>query len=99
MLRAGGSVWCARVFSSALVSLPQEFALEDAHVWFVRFSMDFHCRLLACGTRHGRILVWDPNTVGMHPLCTLKRGSSPKMTVRFAPLRKLSSRNLLVHLH
>ena len=62
----------------------QEFALEDAHVWFVRFSMDFHCRLLACGTRHGRIFVWDPNTVGMHPMCTLKRGSSPKMTVRNA---------------
>lgn len=60
--------------------------MEDAHVWFVRFSMDFHCRLLACGTRHGRILIWDPNTISMHPLCTLKRGSSPKMTVRDAPL-------------
>ena len=56
--------------------------MEDAHVWFVRFSLDHLCNVLACGTRNGRIFVWDPATVSMHPLCTLKRGTSPKMTVR-----------------
>ena len=64
----------------------QEFALEDAHVWFVRFSMDYLCSVLACGTRNGRVFVWNPANVNMHPLCTLKRGTSPKMTVRASSL-------------
>ncbi len=72
--------------SNSLLRRTQEFALEDAHVWFVRFSMDYLCSILACGTRNGRIFVWNPSNVNMHPLCTLKRGTSPKMTVRDSPL-------------
>jgi len=74
------------VGSHSLLPGTQEFALEDAHVWFVRFSMDYLCSVLACGTRNGRIFVWNPANVNMHPLCTLKRGTSPKMTVRDPPI-------------
>lgn len=37
----------------------QEFSFSSADIWFIRFSLDFGLRLLACGNRTGKIYVWD----------------------------------------
>ena len=33
--------------------------MEDADIWFIRFSMDRWCTRLACGSRTGRVFAWD----------------------------------------
>jgi len=60
----------------------QELAMEEANVWFVRFSMDLHCRLLACGSRTGRVFLWEPDAVTPHPKHRIKRPSGSNATVR-----------------
>ena len=66
-----------RPFNSA-----QEFQLDESNVWWVRFSLDFRCNFLACGTKNGKVFVWDPNNTSKQPLCKVRRGASTKMTVR-----------------
>lgn len=60
----------------------QELALEDADIWFIRFSMDAGCRLLACGSRTGRVFMWDVDTVSPHPKWRVKRPLGKDNTVR-----------------
>jgi polycomb protein EED len=44
------------------VELIQELQLEDcASVWWLRFSLDHWCTLLAVGTNTGRVLLFDPH--------------------------------------
>ncbi|GMH38145.1 hypothetical protein BSKO_06029 [Bryopsis sp. KO-2023] len=42
-----------------------EFAISCADIWFIRFSLDFSFRLLACGNRTGKVYLWD---MGESPL-------------------------------
>lgn len=44
---------------SEFVGCAQEFYMQDADIWFMRFSTDPQCRLLACGSRLGKVFVWD----------------------------------------
>jgi polycomb protein EED len=37
----------------------QEYHLEHADIWFIRFSLDFHCKYLAVGNRMGKVFVYD----------------------------------------
>ena len=59
----------------------QELALEDADMWFIRFSMDAGCRLLACGSRTGRVFMWDMDTVSPHCKWRVKRPLGKDNTV------------------
>ncbi|CAD7700744.1 unnamed protein product [Ostreobium quekettii] len=36
-----------------------EFHLQAADIWFIRFSLDFKYKVLACGNRAGKIYTWD----------------------------------------
>ena len=51
-------------------------------MWFVRFSLDFHCRLLACGSGSGRVFMWDPDAVTPQPKFRIKRPPGRDSTVR-----------------
>ena len=60
----------------------QEYQLEEANVWFVRFSLDPLCTTLACGNRNGTVLLWDPNELRSQPRAKLRRpASASKMAV------------------
>jgi hypothetical protein len=61
--------------------LLQELALEDADMWFIRFSMDAGCQLLACGSRTGRVFMWDMDTVSPHCKWRVKRPLGKDNTV------------------
>ena len=54
-------------------------------MWFLRFSMDFNCQLLACGSRTGRVFVWDMTTVSPHAKYKVKRPISNFPTVSADP--------------
>mmetsp|Transcript_39362 Transcript_39362/g.70515 ORF Transcript_39362/g.70515 Transcript_39362/m.70515 type:complete len:197 (+) Transcript_39362:823-1413(+) len=41
------------------VDFLQEYHLEHADIWFIRFSLDFHCKYLAVGNRIGKVFVYD----------------------------------------
>lgn len=41
------------------VNLLQEYKFVDCDIWYVRFSMDFKQRLLACGNKSGSVFVWN----------------------------------------
>ena len=59
----------------------QELALEEADMWFIRFSLDASSRLLACGSRTGRVFMWDMDTVSPHPKWRVKRPLGKHNTV------------------
>lgn len=66
----------------------QELELDDcAKIWFVRFAMDRECRILACGTKSGTVLVYDPLTLCRRPVAKLKRG--PSVLKAVAPIVRL----------
>jgi hypothetical protein len=50
-------------------------------MWFIRFSLDASSRLLACGSRTGRVFIWDMDTVSPHPKWRVKRPLSKHNTV------------------
>lgn len=61
--------------SSSYVVL-QSFSLQEADIWFLRFSLDLFCTTLVCGNRTGRVFVFDPHKRSMsarqklgHPNC------------------------------
>ena len=68
------------------LALEQEFFLDDANVWYIRFSMDLHYKMMACGSRFGRLFVWDltakSSTAG-RPKTILKVPLKDKNTVSF----------------
>lgn len=37
----------------------QEFRLEHAGIWFVRFSLDAACTLMACGNMASQVFLFD----------------------------------------
>lgn len=76
-----GSVLVVICFQT-LTPCPQEFQLDESNVWWVRFSLDYHCETLACGTKNGKVFVWNPHNVGAQPICKMRRATSSKMTVR-----------------
>ena len=61
-----------RAQGSALVL--HEYALADCELWFIKFSMDFACRLLALGNRRGRVWLWDAT---VSPPALLARLAAP----------------------
>ena len=64
------------------MALPsQELALEDADIWFIRGSMDARCRVLACGSRTGRVFLWDTDAVTPHAKFKVKRPPGKDNTV------------------
>ena len=66
----------------------QELELDDcAKIWFVRFALDRECRTLACGTKSGMVLVYDPLTLCRRPIAKLKRG--PSVLKAVAPIVRL----------
>lgn len=66
----------------------QEYKLEEANVWFVRFCLDPLCTTLACGNRNGTLLLWDPNELRTQPRARLKRpASATRMAVSCPPLQ------------
>ncbi|BDA48075.1 Polycomb group protein FIE1 [Coccomyxa sp. Obi] len=69
------------------IHLVQELDLDDcAKIWFVRFAMDRDCRTLACGTKSGMVLVYDPLTLCRRPIAKLKRG--PSVLKAVAPIAR-----------
>jgi hypothetical protein len=50
-------------------------------MWFIRFSLDASSRLLACGSRTGRVFMWDMDTVSPHPRWRVKRPLGKHNTV------------------
>eukprot|EP00958_Prasinococcus_capsulatus_P010575 scaffold1033_cov408-Prasinococcus_capsulatus_cf.AAC.23 len=44
------------------VQLLQEYTFTECDIWYMRFSMDFNCNVLALGNRTGKIYVWEVNT-------------------------------------
>ena len=75
----------------------QEYQLEEADVWFVRFSLDPMCTTLACGNRNGTLLLWDPNELRSTPRAKLKRpASATRMAVSLLnPAVHVSSGNCM----
>eukprot|EP00873_Tetraselmis_striata_P023352 jgi/Tetstr1/443616/TSEL_031615.t1 len=45
------------------VDFLQEYPLEDADIWFLRFSMDYHCEVMAAGNRLGKVFVYNVGDV------------------------------------
>ncbi|KAK9855466.1 hypothetical protein WJX84_007882 [Apatococcus fuscideae] len=66
----------AQSIAKGRVKLVQEYKLEEANVWFVRFCLDPLCTTLACGNRNGTLLLWDPNELRSQPRARLKRPAS-----------------------
>lgn len=64
------------------VHMVQEYEMEDAKVWWVRFSLDVHCSLLACGNHSGRCFLWRPHERRKEARYKLRRPPGPKSTVR-----------------
>ena len=59
--------------------------MEDADIWFIRFSMDRWCTLLACGSRTGRVFAWDlmaPSDQAARAKTVLRIPSTTPCTVR-----------------
>lgn len=72
----------ARMRADGHIHFIQELALEDADIWFIRFSMDARCRVLACGSRTGRVFLWDTDAVTPHAKFRVKRPPGKDNTVR-----------------
>lgn len=61
----------------------QEYVLDDMHnIWFVRFSLDYHCRFVACGGGTGRINVFDCSALSKEPKYIIKPVAGAESTVR-----------------
>lgn len=60
----------------------QEYKLEDADIWFIRFSLDFKRTKLAVGNRQGKVLVF---TTDRSPPTLLARLKHPTMRL---PIRQ-----------
>ena len=58
--------------------------MEDADIWFMRFSLDYQANTMACGNRLGRIYVWDLSSPNAQPVARLKVNGKDKQTVRRA---------------
>eukprot|EP00899_Mesostigma_viride_P029183 jgi/Mesvir1/944/Mv17498-RA.1 len=37
----------------------QEYTYTDCNIWFMRFSLDFHCNVMALGNLDGKVFVWE----------------------------------------
>lgn len=55
--------------------------MEDADIWFMRFSLDYQANTMACGNRLGRIYVWDLSSANCQPVARLKVNGKDKQTV------------------
>lgn len=60
------------VVTSHKFILLQELQLPEANLWWLRFSLDFKCSVLACGNRIGQVTVWNPHLAGSEPIARLK---------------------------
>jgi len=57
------------------VDLLQDCEVPDCDLWFMRFSMDFHCKWVAVGNRFGRVSLLDMRTV---PIKQVAKLTSPE---------------------
>lgn len=57
------------------VDLLQEFEVQDCNLWFMRFSMDFHCNWIAAGNRLGRVVLFDARSA---PIKQVAKLSAPE---------------------
>ncbi|KAK9820413.1 hypothetical protein WJX72_010041 [[Myrmecia] bisecta] len=62
--------------------LLQEFVMESAGWWWIRFGIDQRCTTLACGSTNGRIFVWDPHQATKEAHTVLVRGPGRHLAVR-----------------
>jgi len=61
----------------------QDYVLDDQHnIWFVRFSLDYNCRFVACGGGTGRINVFDCDVLTKEPKFVIKPVAGSESTVR-----------------
>jgi polycomb protein EED len=54
----------------------QEYALEDADIWFIRFSLNFQRTMLAVGNRLGKVTVWRLDSLPPTRVARLKHPTS-----------------------
>eukprot|EP00887_Chlorella_sp_A99_P005611 scaffold1.g5611.t1 len=92
---AASMAWrpCGRAFPTRHVGRPsfstQELQLEGCKsVWWVRFSLNYWCSVLAVGTSTGRVLVFDPRAQRPAPAARLvpRRAAGAGKQERVAPL-------------
>ncbi|GBG75801.1 hypothetical protein CBR_g21046 [Chara braunii] len=58
--------------SDGSVDVLQKYAVPECDIWFMKFSMDFHCTTLTIGNREGKIFVFEPQN---SPLAITKLGT------------------------
>lgn len=64
----------------------QDYVLDDQHnIWFVRFSLDYNCRFVACGGGTGRINVFDCDVLTKEPKFVIKPVAGSESTVCMPP--------------
>ncbi len=60
----------------------QDYVLDDMHnIWFVRFSLDYQSRFMACGGGTGRINIFDCEAVTKEPKFVIKAAAGTASTV------------------